>query len=261
MNPLLLEIAGLRVRIDGLTEDLHAVLTVRFRDFLKEDGRGAFTVHIHHDLESPAFTHASPGFTFDEGRVFFDLPGYVGFIDPARAAGLRIASNTPAVGVDYFLRIVIALLAYQAGGLMVHGAGIVRGDRAFLFFGRSGSGKSTVARNSPADLVLNDDLVVLVPGNGGWCAHGTPFTNPTQTPPSPDSAPLSALLQLVHSPRVYAIPLRGGQAVAALLASVPVLNSSPAPPFDRCRDILATVPAYTLHLLPDASFWPVVEAL
>ena len=65
--------------------------------------------------------------------------------------------------VEYFLRVIYALLVFQAGGLLFHAAGIVRDGQCYLFFGHSGSGKTTVARLSSTDLVLNDDLVVLIP--------------------------------------------------------------------------------------------------
>lgn len=261
MNPLVLDVAGIRVGVHCGTESLIDRLASRFRGFIGETGDCTLDVQIHLDLESAPHTHISPEFSFEDGRVFFDLPGYVGFIDPERAAVLRIASQTPANGVEYFLRVVYALLAFRADGLMVHGAGIVRAGRAYLFFGHSGSGKTTVARNSPEGLVLNDDLVILMPEENAWRAYGTPFSNPTQNAPSAESAPLAALLRLVQHPRVYAAPLTGAQAVAELLASVPILNGLPGPPLDRCQDILRQVPAYHLYLLPDDSFWPVVEKL
>jgi hypothetical protein len=55
--------------------------------------------------------------------------------------------------------------------------------------------------------------------------------------------------------------LTGGRALAELMACVPVLNASPAPPLERCRELLLAVPAFDLHLLPDPSFWEAIERL
>jgi len=49
--------------------------------------------------------------------------------------------------------------------------------------------------------------------------------------------------------------------LAELLACVPVLNASPAPPLERCRMLLLSIPAYDLHLRPDSSFWEVIEKI
>lgn len=166
---------------------------------------------------------------------------------------------------EYWLRVVYALLMFRAGGLLFHAAGIVRGGRAFLFCGRSGSGKTTVARLSPHDIVLNDDLVALMPnGNGSWIAHATPFSNPTQVQStSTGSAPVAAVLRLVQNKKVNLAPIHGGLALAELISNVPVLAADPwlsRALFARCEDVLRTVPLCRLHFLPDDSFWPVAQA-
>ncbi len=261
MTELYMAVAGIRVRVVCADYSLIDVLKVRYRHFIVEPGTAAYDVHFALDSKSPPQTYISPAFAYEEHRIIFDLPGYSGIIDRDDSASLQIASETPTNGVDYFLRVVFALLSYKSGGLMIHAAGIVRNARAFLFFGHSGSGKTTVARNSGNDLVLSDDLIILMPEDTHWRAYGSPFTNPTQIQPTQESAPVAALLRLVHSPKVYLEPLEGAAAVAELVSSVPVMNSSPAPPLDRCRQILLSVPAYRLHLRPDPSFWSVIEEL
>ncbi len=236
-------------------------LESRYRDFLAPKASTDLLVQLRPHQDVPPHFHPAPECIFDGLQIFFDLPGYVGYIDPLRGAGLRIASPDPVSGSDYFLRVVFSVLAFQAGGLMVHAAGVLRGRRAFLFLGHSGAGKSTVAANSPDDTILNDDLIILLPGRDGWTAHGTPFTHPGQARPSPGCGPAAALLFLHQSPRVSLEPLSPAQSLAALLASTPVLNAAPEPPLDRCQAVVSAVPAFALHLLPDPSFWPHVESI
>jgi hypothetical protein len=264
MNTLHLSIAGSPVRVVSGEQALLDRLATRYTGFTADGpppGPAAYTVDVRVDGESPPHEHVSPEAVFDGARIRFDLPGYCGFVDPDVAARLEIASSAPVRGVDYFLRVVLGVRAYVSGGLMLHAAGIVRDGRAYLFFGRSGSGKTTAARNAPGALVLNDDLVVLHPEAGRWIAYGTPFTNPSQTVPSAEKAPAAALLRLVQSPRVFIEPLTGARAMAELLACVPILNASPAPPLDRCRSILNDVPAFDLHLRPDPSYWELIDQL
>src|SRR5262245_54264958 len=78
-------------------------------------------------------------------------------------------------GIENFLRPLVASYVLAHGGLLLHGAGVVRGGRAFVFFGPSGSGKTTVTHLSPADLVLSDDLTLVVPAPDGFRAAGIPF--------------------------------------------------------------------------------------
>jgi len=264
MNELEISIAGIPVRVVSSEQALLDRLAARYTGFTASGpspGPAVYSVDVRVDRESPPHDHVSPEAEFDGVRILFDLPGFCGFVDPDAGAQLEIASSAPVRGVDYFLRVVLGVRAYASGGLMLHAAGIVRNGRAYLFFGRSGSGKTTAARNAPGALVLNDDLVVLQPEAGRWIACGTPFTNPSQTLPSAEKAPAAALLRLVQSPRVFIEPLSGARAMAELMACVPILNASPAPPLDRCRAILLDVPAFDLHLRPDPSYWELIDQL
>ena len=261
MNSLGLAIAGICTRVSSKSRALLERLRTRYAGFLVEPVADSFEVQIDPDPNGIPYEYPSPDFAFTDSCIAFELPGFIGFIDPEKSARLKITSLHAPAGADYFLRTVYALLAYRAGGLMVHGAGIVRDGRAFLFFGPSGSGKTTVARLSTGCIALNDDLIVLTPEARAWRAHGTPFTNPTQVSPTSRSAPLAALLRLVQSPDVYLSPLVGAPAVAELLASVPVLNGGPAPPLERCRQILQSVPSYLLHFRPEPSFWQEIDRI
>jgi hypothetical protein len=177
----------------------------------------------------------------------------------------------PVEEIDYFLRVIYTVLALSAGGLLVHGAGIVRAGRAYVFIGHSGSGKTTVARVSPEDVVLNDDLVLLMPTSLGetngaldsaWMVYATPFWNPTQVRPVGDHAPLAAIYCLVQDTLVSRVEMSQGRATAELLACTPVVASDPSrnkQVLDRILAILISTPAYRLHFRADDSFWSVIE--
>lgn len=179
----------------------------------------------------------------------------------ARTGWVRPAPDRELESVDYFLRVVFALLAYEGGGLMFHAAGIVRQGRARLFFGPSGAGKTTVARLSP-DGVLNDDLVILKPAEDGWVVYGTPFWNPTQARPGGGPpAKLASLFRLVQDQQTFIRPASQGRMLAEMLASVPVLSGDAARCAElvrRCEAILSAAPAYYLYFRQDASFWKAI---
>src|SRR5437773_8348802 len=52
---------------------------------------------------------------------------------------------------------------------------IFRDGKAYIFTGRSGAGKSTVASLSPEGSVLTDEISLLRREHGMWRAYGTPF--------------------------------------------------------------------------------------
>ncbi len=258
-----LSIAGIGVVVRCSDALLAAELQQRYLEFPAADvAQLTAEVHLTGQLRTTALLDT--GTTFHDGVLHFTAPGYEGFIDEkAGEAQLRLSSAQPLEDVDYLLRVAYALLALRAGGLLFHAAGIVRRGRGYLFFGHSGSGKTTVARLSLGDLVLNDDLVLLMPKGQRWVVHATPFWNPSQIRPTCRSAPLAAMFRLVQDREVYLEEMGRGEALAELVANVPVIPADPARShklLEVGRRLLRQVPIYRLHFLPDASFWRVVES-
>ena len=203
------------------------------------------------------------GSEFSGDLLYFTAPGYHGDINVAEGtAHLTLSSRYPVEDTDYFVRFLYALLAFREGGLLFHAAGIVRRGLAYLFTGQSGSGKTTVSRLSPSDIVLNDDLVLILPQSDCWQVYGTPFWNPTQIRPSSKSAPLEKIFRLVQDKEVFTKVLTPSQALAELIANVPVIPKDPIRSQTLINLLLKlqkTIPVYALHFLPDDSFWEVVN--
>lgn len=195
-------------------------------------------------------------------RILFEAEGYQGSIDwRAKEADLIMRVSNPLIGVDYFLRVAAAVSAFYHGGMLIHAAGVERDGKGYLFIGYSGAGKTTTARNSPLGSVLNDDLLVVYPKEGVWVAAATPFYNPTQNRPRPGSAPITKLSFLVKDQKVYLEKVPQAQALAEMVACVPVLTVEPfylREILERSRQLLNAIPYYHLHLLPDDSYWRVL---
>jgi len=260
-----LSIGNIGVQLCCNDQYLGARLRQRYQAFAGSH-TAQLVLHIDVDGELRKHPHENREAIFRRSVMHFTTPGYEGSIDVQQGVGqLTLSTAYPLEEIEYGLRVAYALLALHSGGLLLHAAGIVREEQTYLFFGHSGSGKTTVARLSTADRVLNDDLVLLLPDQERWIAYATPFSNPTQVSPTgPCNAPVAALLRLVQSKDVRLEPMSSGRALGELVASVPVATTDPArltSVFTMCQQLLKTVPCHRLHFLPDASFWPAVESL
>jgi hypothetical protein len=181
---------------------------------------------------------------------------------------LTVSPVNTSDDIDRFLRITYALLMFRQGGIVFHSAAMVRDGQAYLFYGPSGTGKTTASRCSretPGVQVLNDDLVVLLHEQSRWMVYATPFSNPSQVPPSgPCAAPLAAAFRLVQAPRVWLDTQPGrAQTLAEVLAGtliVPGFVDTLPRLVAWWLRVLEAIPFYRLHFLPDASFWSVVSA-
>jgi hypothetical protein len=191
-----------------------------------------------------------------------------------------LRSIEPVREIEYFLRIALALFVLERDGLLVHCAALkrpgalwTRGDAGpvFLFVGQSGSGKSTVVSLSHAAgraVALGDDLILLRREGAGWCAYGTPFWNfeTAAREGQLETGPVAGIYKLVQDRAVFAEPMSRAAATAELVANCPIVNDQPAllpVLFDRCREIVSTVPIRRLHFRKDDAFWDVIghEAL
>jgi hypothetical protein len=257
-----LTIGPLRVIVSTAEPAIHAELRAAYRAFAVDEAPVRYTLTVPVAYASGPAPAEWP-FTFKRGVLRFTAAHYSGAIDlRAQRAQLNVVASHPFEPIDYFVRAALALLAFEAGGLLFHAAGLARHGSGYGFFGYSGSGKTTVARVSTEAIILNDDLVVLLPRSDRWWMYATPFSNPSQTMPAgPQSVPLSALYRLEQDRRVFVESIDPAAALAEVVASSPVVSADPDRAVDllaRAEQIVTAVPVQRLHFLPDSSFWAIV---
>ncbi len=199
---------------------------------------------------------------FEGGRCLLDAPGFAGQIDAGKGqALLRAHPAAETVDLDYFVRTAFAVRAFDQGAILVHAAGIVHRGGGYALFGQSGSGKTTAARLSKGKPVLNDDLILLRPGETGWEAWATPFGR--RRAPEVCSAPLRALFRLTPASEDRLEPLPPGVALGELVANSPVVNADPerSPALlARWEEVLQAVPAALLRFCKSDTFWGMIDA-
>jgi len=258
-----LAIANFAVQVNCNHAQLAEALSKRYNEF-PANKTPKFIAYINWIGEERSSSLLDTQTTFQDNKLQFSAPGYKGYISETQGQGeLQLSSAQPIEDIDYFLRVVFALITHTAGGVLLHAAGIVHHGQAYLFFGHSGSGKTTACRVSENDhVILNDDLVLLLPNENGWRAYGTPFWNPTQIQPSNRWAPVRGIYLLIQSKLVFVDQMGSGQAIAALISNVPVIPQDPIRSIqllETLSELQSTFPVSKLHFLPDNSFWHVIS--
>lgn len=76
---------------------------------------------------------------------------------------------------DSFLRVYVSYLLNDGDGVLVHACGFDYKNNAFIFIGKSGAGKTTIANIFSKFNILNDELVALRIAGGKVFAFSTPF--------------------------------------------------------------------------------------
>jgi hypothetical protein len=146
-----------------------------------------------------------------------------------RTARAAVDGSRGALEAAVELAIQGALL--RRGGLVVHAmAGVDAEGRGWLLPGRSGAGKSTMARVAGFSRVLADEAVILrreAPGR--FRLYGTPFWSEGRSLPfDTGDAPLGVIARPVKSAEVVVTSTGVASAAADLLACVMFHDADPA---------------------------------
>jgi hypothetical protein len=134
--------------------------------------------------------------------------------------------------------------AWQAGGFLIHSAGICRADaKAVMVVAPSGGGKSTLTDLAGGFCSLSDETLFV----RGTEVYGTPFRSSARKPPEPRQAAISAILILekTSSPRYFRAAVR--DALSAMLPEIyrlPREIASSAEVLHRAKLLAESVPAY-----------------
>ena len=155
-----------------------------------------------------------------------------------------------------FNRIGMETLLLRHQGLLLHASLIKYKDRALVFSGPSGVGKSTQAdlwRTHLGAAILNGDRAALRRTGEGWTAYGCPYAG-TSGIYCNDSAPLHAIVVLRQGRRNDLRPLSAAEAFRYLYPELAVHHWDAAfvtAATDLCADLVTRVPVYLLECLPD----------
>lgn len=155
------------------------------------------------------------------------------------------------------LRIAFAQAILRRDGISIHASAVAADGKAWLFLGKSGTGKSTHARlwlrNIPGSRLLNDDNPAVRLVDGKAVAFGTPWSG--KTPCYRDeSAPVGGFVRLRQGDADIFTEKEDVAAFVALLPSCSVIHSDAnlqSMLYDTLTRLSERVPVGELTCLPD----------
>lgn len=162
------------------------------------------------------------------------------------------------LGFDNALMMAFAFSGAPGKRLLVHASAVVWQGKAFLFLGKSGTGKSTHAglwlRHVPGTTLLNDDNPALrITDEGQVVVCGTPWSGKTPCYRN-EACPLDGIVRLRQAPHNRIAPSPRLEAFASLFSAcscIPQEKNS----YDACIQNVTTVvsqaPVFRLDCLPN----------
>ena len=142
-------------------------------------------------------------------------------------------------------------------GMFLHASAVVLEDRAYLFSGDSGVGKSTHTRQWQGLFnarIINDDKPALRQRDGRWYAYGTPWCGKDHIQQN-TKAPLAGICFLRQGNQNRIRPLTPAEAVARILKQTfhRYVDVKDMELTLRCTErLLEQIPVFELENLPNA---------
>ncbi|MCF0178316.1 MAG: phosphoenolpyruvate carboxykinase, partial [Bacteroidales bacterium] len=165
--------------------------------------------------------------------------------------------NNLSLVITSFLRIAFAQAAIAHKCISIHSSCVVHEGKAYLFLGKSGTGKSTHARQWMSAFagctLLNDDNPVIRIENGVVKAYGTPWSGKTPCYKN-ENYPVAGIVRLSQAKTNKFTLLSGTEAFAALLPSCSSIRQDKRLQeslIGTLIEITETVPVGRMECLPD----------
>jgi hypothetical protein len=273
-----LNLDDLRLEFGGLDEGLHHDLAERYGAY---SDRGAariapaLAVRMTRDpreyfIEPATRAEFNPVWlAFAGTRVRYMAHQVAGWFDTEARVGEGVLARgnyePPVRALENYIRCAVAWCAVTRGGALVHGAGLVRNGRGYLFFGESGAGKSTLAASSRRGAVVSDDLSLLLPREGGGLdLVGSPFRGTYEGgDPVVGRYPLAAGFRIVKAKAAEVRPVSRvvafGQLVGNLTFVAEAFGERPDL-FASVEAAFAPVPLHHLAFRKDDTYWDAIDA-
>lgn len=243
-----IRVGGVSLKLLGLDRTLLKRAQQRYAAFM-DTGDEGFPVDIRREPvgETARATSAFHHNVADASLVLYR----------ARAAAHEVRNE---FALDSVLRVLLTRLLLPCPGFLLHAATVVQGGKAYVFMGRSGAGKSTVASLSPRGSVLTDEISLLRRTDGMWYAHGTPFWGEFRAAGQNRRAPLERIFALEQAGQNRTVRLAARPALAELLGNTLFFSADRRDRESLLRaqvSLMEAVPVERLEFRRDDSFWEV----
>jgi hypothetical protein len=256
------EVGGVGVLLRTSDSDFAQLLLERYAGFISIDAEPAFEFDV--ELTSPQGMDpdADVQISCRNGRWSFRRGDFKAEWNSRTGRG-RIQQSPNPYSIDAVLRIVHTIILAGEGGFLLHAASAVRNERAFIFSGLSGAGKTTISRLAPPDVTLLTDEVSYLRHTGdGYRAFGTPFAGELARVGENVAAPVAAVYLLAKGADNRIDPVPSAEAAQLLLRNVLFFAEEPQlvrRVFAAACEFVARVPVHRLTFFPEQKVWELIR--
>ena len=237
-------------------------LKEKYRQFVSTKAP-SFYVYLRLKERLGTQIHPRPEVSFQDGKIKVAHRDFLASFDFPKRKG-EIFSPRDLTSVENFLRVLYSFLIVRHNGFLLHAAGVVNGEKGYVFFGKSGSGKTTVAKLSTDYTLLSDDLLIVKKINGNFQVFATPFGGELRRERKNTKAVIDSFFLLKKGQSNHLKKMNYSKGIVNLLQNIVYFakdQQAMRKLFNLSCDCLTKSSCYEMHFLPDKSFWRCINAL
>lgn len=160
------------------------------------------------------------------------------------------------------LHLYSSYIVYHNWGLLIHSSCVLNSEKAHIFTGRSGAGKSTIAALSKPRSLMSDEATLVKINNEGITVYDSPFRSDTVSKGKNGPVTLSSI-QIIHQANYdNRISVSKADALISLLDKVFYWAHDP----EETRRILKLldrlvkeIPVFDLYFQKKPTFWELIS--
>lgn len=199
--------------------------------------------------------------TRESNKIFFRRADYLVQVD-AGYRSARISYHDQLALKHALMNLYSSLIVHHNWGLLIHSSCALEGEKAHIFAGQSGAGKSTVARLSQPRGLLSDEATIVKIDGERITVFDSPFRSELETTHYEESRPLASVQLLYQSDQNERMRLKKSDALLHLIDKVFYWPNSPDATnriIASLKELVNTVPVYKLHFQKNNAFWELIS--
>ncbi|WP_270180225.1 hypothetical protein [Alkalihalobacillus sp. CinArs1] len=257
MKMVMIEIGEHLLAIETGSDKAMGFVNENFKIILNPEGvRESLKVSIEYGYGYP-FTSFDVAIQKGNGSVFYNRGDYLIEVDENYAKATIKAYNDFALK-HALMNLYSAFIVHNKWGLLIHSSCIKEHEKAFIFTGHSGAGKSTVAELSSPRTILSDEATVVKVTSGDVQAFDSPFRSDTVASFSEKPLKLAGIQLLEQSSTIERVKLEKAESVMKMLDKIFYWAYDPAETqklFSLLQQLVRVVPVYNLKFQKNDAFW------
>jgi len=264
---LKVEVGGITALIKSREKRLIDCVKEKFKEFLSENKEDllieASILNSNKFFKEYSFVNVeASGVTETENKFILGCENVIGSFDKREKIAKAIINGGEIAAINNFIRTIYLLSLIDFNAFMLHSSAFVKDKKAFVFFGRSGAGKSTIAKaNFKSALVINEDLNFIRKLNGTYKLFSNPFS-PYQRGIGNVNTAIDSIYLLKKDKKNFLRKTPKAKALGELLGSVMNLRKDKEANerlIDLCNDLINDRKCYEFHFTKEKPFLEAIK--